>query len=172
MHPVLLGVRVRGCRLLGVASLIRYDLRFHKRSADPDDPSAKCDAFYTGRAGDAVHGVVFQIHGQNRARLDEEWGESRGYRVASVRVSMECGTHEALASVADPDWIDENLLPYDWYVALIGSGARIHGLPAAYQSRLRTVRSMPDPDAERSARSLEIARGSRKVRSFFRRPRA
>ena len=172
MHPVLLGAAAPGCHLLGLASLSRHSLRFHKRSGDPDDPSAKCNAFHTGRVGDVVHGVVFQLHEQCLRRLEERWGEDRGYRPATVRVLTDRGLLDARVGLADADWIDEDRLPFDWYVALIGSAARIHGLPAAYQARLRSVATVPDPDARRSARQMEIARGTWKVRSFFRRPRA
>ena len=74
---------------------------------------------------------------------------------------------DALAFLAEPDWIDGDLLPYDWYVAIIAGGARIQGLPAAYQARLRTVQTMVDRDRQRAASQFEIARGSPKIRSFF-----
>ncbi len=165
MHP-LLGPAGPGCRLLGPASLIRYSLRFHTCGTDPRDDSAKCDAFHTGRASDVVHGVVFQLHEQYHEHLDRS-----GYRSMDVRVAMASGMVDARTLVADPQWIDPGLLPFDWYLALIGSGARIHGLPADYQARLRAVSSRPDPDRKRAARFLEIARGTRKIRPFFRRPR-
>lgn len=171
MHPVVFGISAPGCRFLGIASLARHSLRFHKRSGDPGDPSGKCDAYYTGRIGDAVHGIVFQIHERFRPQIEEGWADGCGYRPVSVHVSIGPDNLEVQARVADPDWIDARLLPFDWYVALIGSGARIHGLPAAYQTRLRKVRSVSDPDTRRSARNFDIARGTAKIRPFFRRPR-
>jgi len=165
MHP-LLGPVAPGCRLLGPALLIRHSLRFHTRAADLRDDSGKCDALHTGRASDVVHGVLFQLHDQHRGHLDRS-----GYRGVDVRVTMTSGMVDARTLVADPEWIDSGLLPFDWYLALIGSGARIHGLPADYQARLRAVPSRSDPDRKRASRFLEIARGTRKIRPFFRRPR-
>jgi hypothetical protein len=40
-----------------------------------------------------------------------------------------------------------------------------------YQARLRSIASVPDPDRERAARHFEIARGTGKIRPFFRKPR-
>ncbi len=99
-------------------------------------------------------------------------GEGRGYQERTVRVELESEISDATVFVADPRRIDESLLPYDWYLAVIGSAARIHGLPAGYQARLRAVSTIIDPDRERAARNLEVARGSRKIRPFFRAPRA
>lgn len=167
MHP-LLGPAAPGCRLLGVASLARYSLRFHRCSPDSTDDSGKCDALYTGRAGDIVHGVLFQIH-ERRVRPDRS---GRGRRSVPVRVMAETGMRDAWIQVADPLWIDPARLPFDWYMALVGSGARIHGLPASYQARLRVVGTRIDPDRKRAAGFFEIARGTRKIRPFFRRPLA
>jgi hypothetical protein len=168
MHP-LLAPSAPGCRLLGVAALARHSLRFHSRSADPRDRSGKCNALRTGRAGDVVHGVVFQMHEQHRPEIG---GSGGGYRWVQVRVTLAAGPVEAQALIADPAWIDPSLIPYDWHLAVIGSGARIHGLPADYQARLRSVATQPDPDRRRANRFFEFARGTRKIRPFFRKPRA
>lgn len=168
MHP-LIGPATPGCSLLGPASLTRHSLRFHTRSADPRDESGKCDAYYTGRVSDVVHGIVFRMNEQRIAQMERS---SEGYRAIDVRVCLQAGMADVRTLVADSEWVDPSLLPFDWYLALIGSGARIHGLPAGYQSRLRSVATRVDPDRKRTARFLEIARGTRKVRPFFRKPRA
>lgn len=172
MHPIRLGLRTPSCRVIGVASLVRHSLRFHKRAGGGSDVSGKCNAFYTGRAQDAVHGVLFRVHDPEREHLDKAEGNGFGYHGVNVRVVGADGTVDAYSYVANPEWIDERLRPYDWYIAIVGSGARIHGLPLAYQARLRGVPSIRDPDRERAARYFEIARGTRKIRPFFRAPRA
>jgi gamma-glutamylcyclotransferase (GGCT)/AIG2-like uncharacterized protein YtfP len=171
MHPLRLGLRTPSCRVVGVASLVRYSLRFHKRAGAAGDFSGKCDAFYTGRAQDTVHGVLFRVHEPERRHLDEAEGKGSGYHGVTLRVIGEEGAVDAYSYVADTNWIDEALLPYDWYVALVGSGARIHGLPAGYQAKLRAVESLRDPVRDLAERFFEIARGTRKIRPFFRRPR-
>jgi hypothetical protein len=171
MHPLELGLTASVCSVQGPAVLSRHSLRFHTRSASVTDVSGKCDAFRTGRAGDAVHGVIYHIPESQRQRLAELRREGRGYALAPVRVVAGLEGVDAVTFLAEPDWIDGALLPYDWYVAIIAGGARIQGLPAAYQARLRTVKTMVDRDRQRAAGKFEIARGSRKIRSFFRTPR-
>lgn len=172
MHPLCLGLPASGCSVQGPAKLIRHSLRFHTRSRSATDISGKSDAHRTGRAGDAVYGVLYQIQESQRERLAELRREGEGYGAASVRVAVGLEAVDALTFLAEPDWIDGGLLPYDWYVAVVAGGARIQGLPAAYQARLRTVETMVDADRQRAASNFEIARGSRKIRSFFRTPRA
>jgi gamma-glutamylcyclotransferase len=172
MHPLELGLAAGVCSVQGPGMLMRHSLRFHTRSAATTDVSGKCDACRTGRAGDAVHGVLYSIRESQRQRLAELRREGRGYAAAQVRVVAGAEGVDALAFLAEPDWIDGDLIPYDWYVAIIAGGARIQGLPAAYQARLRTVQTMVDRDRQRAARQFEIARGSPKIRSFFRTPRA
>lgn len=172
MHPLMLDIRNAGLSVQGPAVLMRHSLRFDIRSAGPDDASAKCDALYTGRASDSIHGVVYQIHQQYRDQLGAARREGSGYSAARATVGLATGPVEALFFTAEPAWREENLLPYDWYVAVIASGARIQGLPAVYQARLRAQRTMRDPDQDRARRNFQIARGSRKIRALFRTPRA
>lgn len=166
-----LGLRSPGCVSLGNAVLRRYALRFHVPAAAATDHSGKCDAFYTGRAGDAIHGVVLQVQEQYWEKIRAAHREGSGYQERTVRVHLGSEILEAMIFMAEPRCIDEHLLPYHWYLAVIASAARIHGLPAAYQARLRAVPTVVDPDRERAARNLEIARGSRKVRPFLKAPR-
>ena len=171
MHPLELGLAAGVCSVQGPAVLMRHSLRFHTRSASATDVSGKCDAHRTGLAADTVHGVLYHIQESQRPRLAELRREGRGYKAARVRVVAGPEAVDALSFLAEPEWIDGDLLPYDWYVAIIAGGARIQGLPAAYQARLRTVQTLVDKDRQRAAGKFEIARGSRKIRSFFRTPR-
>ncbi|UCC14871.1 MAG: gamma-glutamylcyclotransferase [Gammaproteobacteria bacterium] len=171
MHPVRLGLRTPSCRVLGNASIARHTLRFHKRSMTPGHVSGKCDAHYTGRASDVVHGVLYEVHVHERRHLDEAEGAGTGYHGVDLSVTIEDESKEAYSFVADKSWIDGSLLPYDWYVAIVSSGARIHGLPMEYQARLRSVPSIPDPDRKRAERYFDIARGTRKIRPIFKKPR-
>lgn len=171
MHPLRLGLRTPTCRALGTASIARHSLRFHKRSDTLGHVSGKCDAFYTGRAGDVIYGVLYEVHVRERRHLDEAEGAGGGYHGVDLSVTLAGEAREAYTFVADTDWIDESLSPYDWYVAIVSSGARIHGLPMEYQARLRSIPSVSDPDRERAAHHFEIARGTGKIRPFFRRPR-
>ena len=64
--------------------------------------------------------------------------------------------------LADPDAIDEALVPYSWYHELVIRGAEQHDLPNDYIAELRAVPFTADPepnreskrDAEKSTRNL------------------
>jgi hypothetical protein len=68
-------------------------------------------------------------------------------------VVIHAGTQRAVFLYrARPDAVRRGLRPYDWYHALVVSGARHHGLPEAYVERLAAVAANPDPDAGRAAK--------------------
>ena len=46
---------------------------------------------------------------------------------------------------------DASLRPYHWYKALVIAGAREHGLPPNYRSRLELVVTVSDPDPMRAS---------------------
>ena len=57
MDSARLRKRVGDCTALGVATLPRHRLRFHKHS---EDTTGKCNAHFTGEDGDTVIGVLFE----------------------------------------------------------------------------------------------------------------
>jgi hypothetical protein len=157
LHPLRLAERTPSCRAVGVATLVGYELRFHKRSLMSDDGSGKCDAYATGRPEDAVHGAVYRIDARELAALDAAEGRGYGYERVTAQVGGAGGNLAVQLYVAQPDWIDPGLAPYDWYLELVVRGARHHGLPAAYRRRLAGTRAIRDPDARRSERWLRLA---------------
>jgi hypothetical protein len=124
-----------------------YHLRFHKRSRDG---SGKCNI--VPAEGDVVHGVVFEVTAAELDALDEAEQRGRGYERCEVQVRGEYASVTAFAYEAQPAYIDDALLPYEWYHALVLAGARQHGLPAPYVDQLESVPSYPDPDEERRRR--------------------
>jgi hypothetical protein len=65
-----------------------------------------------------------------------------------VNVLTEAGPVTAVTYYATDK--DASLRPYHWYKALVIAGAREHGLPASYRSRLELVVTVSDPDPERA----------------------
>jgi hypothetical protein len=148
LHPERMRRRVPSAQPLGCAVLTGHVLRFHKQSRK--DGSGKCDAHYTGRPQDRVYGAVYSLAAAEKAALDAI--EGPGYEVAE-RVVIHAGTQRAVFLYrARPDAVRRGLRPYDWYHALVVSGARHHGLPEAYVERLAAVAANPDPDAGRAAK--------------------
>jgi len=138
---------------LGRHALREHELRFHKSGRDG---SAKCDAFHTGRASDAVMGVLFDIDEAEKALLDAAEGLGYGYEEKYISVvstggeAVEAFTYMAIR-------IDASLMPYSWYVNHVLVGAREAALPADYiEARISAVRSVQDADEERDARERAI----------------
>jgi gamma-glutamylcyclotransferase len=139
--------RLRIGGVLGVGTLYETTLRWHKRSIDG---SGKCDAFATGNSADKIIGVVYQIEDSQKPRLDRAEGLGKGYtdRIAQVRLGDRIVA--AVLYVADPDFIDSSLKPYDWYKEHVVRGAEEHGLPEEYLTQIRAVSAIPDPKPERA----------------------
>jgi len=144
-----LAARVGRVRLVGPAWLAGYRLVFHKRGADG---SAKCD-IVAGDHSALVHGVVFGMDEDQRARLDGF--EGPGYRASGVELRVP-GAGEplpAIAYLARPEYVQAGLRPYDWYKALVVAGARHHRLPEDYVAAIEAVDAMADPDPARERRN-------------------
>jgi gamma-glutamylcyclotransferase (GGCT)/AIG2-like uncharacterized protein YtfP len=153
-------MRTPSCACVDRARLPGHTLRFHKRSRLADDRSGKCNAHATGDEHDVIHGVVYRISLHEQAALDHAEGEGRGYDRVSRTVVYGTSVLEAQTYLAQEDWIDETLRPFDWYLALVSSGARIQGLPRLYQKTLRSVEAWSDPDRRRADRHFALARGT------------
>ena len=59
-------------------------------------------------------------------------------------------------AVANPNLLDESLRPYDWYKALVVTGAKEHNLPVVYVKELEGVESVNDPNAVRAERNRKL----------------
>jgi len=147
--------RVPSATPIGVGQLPGYALRWDKRSSR--DASGKCDAEATGRQEDVVWGVVFEIDPEDKPALDQAEGLGAGYLERSVNVLTEAGPVVAVTYYATDK--DASLRPYHWYKALVIAGAREHGLPVGYRSRLELVVTVSDPDPARARRQSELLPG-------------
>lgn len=147
--------RVPSAEPVTTAHLPGRTLRFHKRS---QDGSGKCNLIDAFEESVAVHGVLFQFATDDFSALDEAEHRGHGYKRCRVHPQTADGSVEAFAYVAQPAYVDDALLPYDWYQALVTAGAHQHALPAAYRQRLETVRTYPDPDQDRRTRYRSLLR--------------
>lgn len=120
------------------ASLLQYDLRFHKHGLDG---SAKCNIVPS--ADGNVFGVVYEILSMEAERLDGVEGPD--YRRTRLQVSglNTNRTYEAFAYIARPSAIDDSLLPESWYHEFVVSGATMHELPDVYIRMLEEIKTLP-----------------------------
>ena len=147
LHPLRLTRRTPSCRLLGRASLQGFALRFHKRS--DVDGSAKADACRTGRSGDHVHGVVYQLAAEEFPVLDRIEGIGAGYRLTVLEVDCAGERREVFLYTAVESHVSPELRPFAWYRELVWRGARFHAMPEDYVHRIRRGPVMADPDPDR-----------------------
>ena len=153
LHPLRLAERVPSSRLLGTTRLDGYTVSFVKRSMDG---SAKCALRCTAIPDDAAHCAVYELEESERHLLDEAEGLGRGYDEAILRAQVGGGSVTAFTYVAAASHLAPELLPYDWYRALVIEGAQFHGFPEPYVSRLGATTCLPDPDRRRSLRNREL----------------
>jgi gamma-glutamylcyclotransferase len=154
MRSSRLKARTPSATPLGAGKLKGHALRWHKTGKDG---SGKCDVVRTGRADDAVWGVVYTLDAAEKPELDKAEALGIGYteRRAAIHIGHE--TVEAWFYVA----IDTspNLTPYDWYKAFVVEGAREHALPADYVAALEAVAAKRDDDEARAALNARILAG-------------
>lgn len=145
-----LRARTPSCKPIGIATLPRHKLRFHKRS---NDGSGKCNVLASGD-GDSVVGMLFSFDPAERANLDKAEGVGHGYEHATVTVINDEGRRrKVLTYLAHTDYIDNDLKPYTWYKALVMAGAAEQHLPADYIAAcIAPVESIVDQNAVRDCK--------------------
>lgn len=147
LHPGRLTRRLPGAELLGPGFVADRSLRFFKKSVDG---SGKCCLL---APGDGVHVAVYSFDDASKALLDDIEGVGRGYELATLDVP---GFGDCYTYAADPDYVDPNLLPYDWYRDLVVVGCRRLGFPHEYVRRIETQACIPDPDEARAAANRSL----------------
>lgn len=152
LHPFRLRERISSAALVDTRFVPDWSLHFHKRSVDE---SAKCN-IVSGGAG--IYVAIFDISAADKAILDRIEGLNSGYSGISLAVP-ELG--ECMSYVAEDSYVDDALIPYDWYRELVLIGARTHGFPASYIDNIFAVISRQDPDPYRNAKNWTTVRLAR-----------
>lgn len=136
--------RCPSARAIGIAELSGHELRWHKRSRDG---SGKCDIAASACTNVSVLGVLYEIAADEKRALDRAEGLGAGYEEIEVEVLCDGSLSTAKAYRATDT--DPSLRPYTWYRALVIAGAREHGLPESYITRLESVPAEEDQDRVR-----------------------
>ena len=131
---------------VGPARAAGFSLAIAKRAADRSGKATLRPAAVE------AHGVLFEIHGRERALLDQAEGPGYARDDAFGVALAACGSRfEASTYIARDDHMAAGLDPFCWYRALIIAGAEQHGLPADHIDGLRAQRYTPDPDPQRAS---------------------
>jgi gamma-glutamylcyclotransferase len=147
-----LHTRCPSARPLGNAIARGFSLSFSKRSRDG---SAKATLVKAEESEQAACGVLFQIPHSEQTALDKAEGKGKGYDRDDAFIVVRLVDGKEMTSStyrASPRRCDEDLVPYEWYHALIMAGALQHGLPEGYVAELRQTIVRPDPEPQRDSR--------------------
>jgi gamma-glutamylcyclotransferase len=142
--------RLPNAERIGVASVTGFRLTFDKKGFDN---SAKCNALYTGEANDVLFGVLYAINAVEKQILDNIEGPR--YDNQSIIATGLCGTqYSAYCYVANT--LDNALLPFDWYVKHVLTGAQEAQLPDYYLAQIEQQAVISDSDLARAAKEFSI----------------
>ena len=150
LYPRRLQQRVPSARVIGTVGLMGWQLKFHKRG---QDASAKCNIIQTGKTADVVYGAIYEMLASEKSKLDKVEGLNVGYGLAHIEIA-EQGT--VFFYTAEKDYIDNDLLPFDWYKELVVAGGRFHAFPETYLAQINCVNAIPDYDEARHQQHMTI----------------
>ncbi|WP_284651645.1 gamma-glutamylcyclotransferase family protein [Flavobacterium terrisoli] len=148
--------RVPSASKLSTAFLKGYQLICNKISSK--DGSAKANIIETGTDDDIVWGVLFVIDDLQKTDLDKLEGLGKGYDEKVLTFVDTTGhSHNAHVYIATDDkYLNNQLLPYDWYREFILTGAIKEQLPLDYINQLETIKSTVDPNVTRRQLNFDI----------------
>jgi peroxiredoxin len=132
----------------GVGILQGYLFSFNKQG---QDNSGKGTIEQTTKPRDLVYGVVYTIDDSDFPTLDKA---EEGYTRKAFDIQVNGNTIKAESYMANPQFIDHSLRPFDWYAALIMAGALEHGLPTAYRDTVLSVPTIRDQNKARRKSAL------------------
>lgn len=144
--------RCASAKPVGMAFAENHQLTFWKPSDDGSGKGHLIESEGTSQAG-----VLYEINVDDRAELDSFEGVGNGYRREDnfpVRRASEGEVVNAVTYLATGP--DEKRQPYDWYLALIVTGAREHGLGDHVIGQLISTPYNPDPMPKRKRRLQAI----------------
>ncbi|MHA7827552.1 MAG: gamma-glutamylcyclotransferase family protein [Roseovarius sp.] len=151
MLPARLQARCSSARVIGTGTALSFDLEFSKPGKDG---SGKATLITSEVKSSTTPGVLFDIDMAELQSLDRAEGAGYGYdRVDNFRITCAStgdiiNATTYLASKTDPD-----LVPFDWYLALVLAGSHQNALFDAHQTRLRAVSHVIDTDKRREGRA-------------------
>ncbi|MAS08978.1 gamma-glutamylcyclotransferase family protein [Salinisphaera sp.] len=148
-----LAERVPTVRPVGRGWLVGHQLHFHLSGSDE---SGKCNVLHTGDDRDVVHGAVYELDAERLDRLHA--AEGPPYAFLELEIGTPEGPLRAATYRGRAEYLDDRLVPFDWYCDFVVHGAREHGLPADYVAALEAVVPRADPDTARAAMNRRILR--------------
>lgn len=162
--------RCPSARPLGLALAPAYRVAFNKQGMDGSgkatltalEPFQEKHPPYPPAFGwTGARGVLYRIDMGERAALDRAEGNYRRDDTFAVLCAQSGKPITACTYIAEPQACRDDLVPLDWYVALMRAGAIEHGQDADYIAWLSAVETCNDPDLQRAARMAALAQPHR-----------
>ena len=147
LHPLRLKARV-DCELVSRVNLPGFGLRYHKRGADG---SGKCSLVQAPT--EVSHGALYRLRLEDIPTLDQLEG---GYGRYGVTVHLHDQKLKAFSYLAQPELIDDQLEPYDWYRQLVSLGAAFVGFDQRYQTQLAAQPARADTVTRRAQQLWQL----------------
>ncbi len=145
--------RIDSYKGVGIGYIENYSLRFHKKSKDT---SGKADAFLTGNTEDKIWGVIGEIDEESKKTLDKIEDLSKGYNLKNITITTDKGIENAIIYVADENYIDSKLIPFDWYKEFVLRGSIENSLPGDYINSIKEIPCKKDTDSKRREENYKI----------------
>lgn len=124
-----------------------WDLEFSKKSIDGSGKAT----LITNAEAINTPGVLFEINARELNELDRFEGAGKGYdRLDGFEIETFKGSVKAVTYLASER--HSNMIPFDWYLALIVAGVLEHKLTDAYADHLRKTARRADPKLTRKSR--------------------
>lgn len=137
MLPARLIARCESAEVIGTAVAKNHRLEFSKPSKDE---SGKATLIQAGSEPVQTPGIVFEIAKTDLTNLDRAEGAGHGYeREENFQVSTVATAETLTVTTYLASKTNNELKPFDWYLALVLAGARLHELDAEHQRRLSEV---------------------------------
>jgi len=143
--------------VLCTARAAGYRLVFNKLG---QDGSAKANIIPSKISNDTVYGVIYKISQADLLALDE--AEPNYDRIRILSQTSIGSNIMAYVYCAKPEVTHNDILPYDWYVALVATGARTNRLPESYSGMLSSTPSIRDEDLQRDQKNRQLLLGKAK----------
>lgn len=144
LHPVRLQLRIASVKSRGIICLSGYKLVFNKIGVDG---SAKCNIIKEDKS--VAYCAVYEVTEMQIYSLDEFESSGRGYEKLRVTCRLDDRSEDCFTYIAMPEYIDDHLLPFDWYKEMVVVGARYHRLPIEYIRNIEAVQAIKDLDIQR-----------------------
>lgn len=146
LHPIRLAERVPSARLLQRLRLDDCRVVFHKRG---QDGSAKC-SLERSVPGEAAYAAVYGIDPEEKGLLDRFEGCGGGYCDITLVLHGNDQLREVFTYIAQPEYLDPSLRPFDWYRDLVVAGSEYLAFPSTYTQLMRNTQAIPDDDTLRA----------------------